>query len=256
MSASAKHRRDAALRELDPLPGPTADRSDQQLQQDAAWLLALAAAHPRTQRSTYAAAQPGGRRRTRYGAIALGIALAGVAGSGVALATGGWDQIASSWDDITGHDPQHQAAAPQLVARGSGTSSGAGPTGTTDLQLFAAPTADGGQCESVRGAGFLLDTCHDGQDAFPTTPLTGLDGQAFYQSSFTSRADYLWGHVDPQQVSSLRVSATDRDPVTTTVDNTTGYWVTSIIDTNAAHPLTLTAIAPDGRTLLVQAVAG
>ncbi len=254
MTPSAKHRQDAALRELDPLPLPTADHDHEKLQQDAAWLLALAETHPRTRSLVHSHSRPARRQRARRGAVALGLALAGLAGGGVALATtGGWDQIAASWDDMTGHDPQRQAATPQMVARGTGTSSSA--TGITDLQLIAAPTADGGQCVHLGGGASTQDTCYSGQDTAPKTPLAGLGGQAFYQSYFTSQADYLWGHVDPQQVATLRVSATDRDPVTATVDRTTGYWVTSIIDTNAAHPLTLTAIAPDSRTLLSQTIA-
>jgi len=252
---SAKQRCDAVLRDLDPLLAEATDPTDKQQQQQTAWLLTLALAHPRDSQPSHGDARPASRRKRRYDAITLAAGLTGLAGGGVAVAaTGGWDHIASSWNDITGRDSQHTAAAPRLVAQGTGTSSGAGPTGATTLQLFTAPTADGGQCESLRSIGFSLDSCHDSQDIFPTTPLTGLTGQAFYRVSYTSRADYLWGHVDPQEVHTVQVSADDRQPVTTTVDPTTGYWVTSIIDTNATHPLTLTATAPDGRTLLTQPV--
>lgn len=183
-----------------------------------------------------------------------------MAGGGVAFATtGAWDQIASGWNDMTGHDPHHKPATPHLVARGTGTTS-ASPDGRSELQLWAAPTADGGECVAVRAVGYSLDRCQDGQDdesgedSFPAIPLTGLNGQASYRVSYTYAADYLWGHVDPKQVTAIRLSAPDREPTMTTVDSTTGYWVTSIIDTNASSVLTLTATDPTGATVLTQIV--
>ena len=255
MTQSPSARRDAALRDLDPLP--LADRAEQQEQdqerRDVAWLLALAAAHPYTRvAAAPAGAHAAGRRPVRRGAVALAIALTGLVGGGVAVAaSGAWDQIASSWDAMTGHDPQRAASAPRLVARGTGTTS-ASPTGTAELQLWSALTADGGQCQAIRTTGFGLDTCRDGQDAPTAIALIGLDGPAYYQVLYTPRADYLWGHVDPRQVSTVRLSAPDREPASATVDPTTGYWVTSIIDTTPTSTITLTATDPAGRTLLRQ----
>lgn len=250
---STSSRRDAALRDLNPLPQAAPDSSDQE--QEIAWLLAVATAHPRTEKPRRSGALSAGRRRAGRGAVALGIVLTGLAGGGVAVAaSGGWDQIASSWSAMTGHDPQHKAEAPRLVASGTGSSSQAGPTGTTDLQLLAAPTADGGQCTSIRSVGFSLDNCRAGQDGSPIA-LAGLRGDAFYHVHYSPTADYLWGRVDPQEVAQIRLSAADRVAVATTVDRNTGYWVTSIIDTTSTSRLTLTASDPSGRVLLSQTVA-
>lgn len=257
MTLSANARRDAALRDLDPLPPAPPDLTDRQerKQQNVAWLLALAVAHPRTERPAAPSdTRPAARLAARRGAVALAIALTGLVGGGVAVATtGAWDRIASSWNDMTGHDPRHAAAAPRLVARGTGTTS-ASSTGSIELQLWSAATADGGQCQAVRSTGFSLDTCRGGQDAPATTALTHLNGRAYFQVSYTSRADYLWGRVDPQQVTTVRLSAPDREPFTTTVDRATGYWTTSIIDTNTTSTLTLTLTDAAGHTLLAHTV--
>lgn len=260
MTLNASARREAALHELNPLPSPVTDRTADQVQQDEARLLELAMSDPRLDVRGAPRARAERRRASRRGSIALVAVLASLTGGSVAVATtGGWDQIAAGWSDMTGHDPRLQPAAPRLVARGTGSTS-ATPDGRDDLQLWVAPTADGGQCSALRAAGYSLDTCrggHGGRSAeeFPAIPLAGLGGQASYRVAYTSRADYLWGHVDPGQISTIRLSAPDREPTTTKVDGTTGYWVTSIIDTNAASVLTVTASDAAGAPLRTQDIA-
>lgn len=242
MTTRTSRRRDAALQALDPLPEQPQEGPD---------LVLLATAHPRNG-ADVPVARRRPRRAARRGALALAVALTGLAGGGAALAaTGQWDDVRTQWADITGGDPQRQPAAPSLVARGTGTNH----VGPVDLQLWVADTADGGRCASIRALGYSLDSCEDGQDPPSAVPLPSLDGEAFFTVSRGLGVDYLYGHADPQQAGEVRLSEPDGRSVSTPVDRVTGYWVTSLAGVGASGDLTLTVLDRVGAVLLTRAVA-
>lgn len=254
MSPTTRARRDAAVRALNPVPHPSQGRSGEQLQQDSARLLALAIANPRSEQASAAGSTTSSSSRRRRwtagrGAVSLAMAGALVAGGGVAVAATSWGEISVAWRHAGGGQDHNQAGPPKLVANGSGTSN-AGPT---NLQLWVAPTRNGGDCASVRAQGFSLDTCRDGHEQPVTTLIRGLADNANYRVYKTPRADYLYGRVDPHQVATLRLTAPDRQPQSIIVNSTSGYWVGSVPDTNATS-LTLTAMDEAGRTVASQLV--
>lgn len=241
---SRSPQRHAVLHELDPLTehGRTDGPAD-----DVATLLVLAAAHPRRQPASRRA-RPAPRRL----AVALALALAGLAGGGVALAAADpWDDVAYGWRLITGDEPERAADAPQLVARGEGRVR----NGSTELQLWVADTADGGLCAAVRAVGYSLDTCADGSEPSPARPLPSLGDEAFYVLVEVSDTT-LYGRVDPDEVTSVSIAVPGRLLLTTPVDRRTGYWVTSLLGSSRdTGPIVLTFTDHSGRAVHAETVS-